>query len=122
MLKKALSTTLASLLILTTCFSQTTSTKLADTKPQPKLSYADFYNVEDAKVDFEKESYKVQTKKNNLSSTAKTALWVSLLAAGVIMVVVLATRKDTEKDNNSPCSLGISQVGVPCPPGCVCIQ
>ncbi len=122
MLKKTLSTTLASLLILTTCFAQTTSTKLADTKPQPKLSYADFYNVETAKVDFEKESYKVQTKKNNLSGATKTALWVSLLAAGVITVVVLATRKNEENNRNSPCSIGTAQVGVPCPPGCVCIQ
>ncbi len=118
MLKRFLSTALASLLILTTCFAQTTSTKLADTKPQPKLSYADFYNVEPVKVDFEKESYKVQTKKNNLSSAAKTALWVSLLAAGVITVVVLATRNNNES-NNSPCGAGIR---APCPPGCVCIQ
>lgn len=98
MLKKILSTALASLLILTTCFAQTTSTKFTDTKPQSKLSLADFQNVEPVKVDFEKESYKLQTKKNNFSGKAKTALWVSLLAAGVITVVVLATGKDEENN------------------------
>ena len=122
MLKKILSTALASLLILTTCFAQTTSTKFTDTKPQSKLSLTDFQNVEPVKVDFEKESYKLQTKKNNFSGKAKTALWVSLLAAGVITVVVLATGKNEENNRNSPCSIGTSQVGVPCPPGCVCIQ
>lgn len=115
MLKKALSTALASLLILTTCFAQTTSTGIVDTKTKPKLSLADFQNVEPVKVDFEKESYKSQTKKNNLSGAAKTALWVSLFVAGAIAVVVLTTRKD----NKNPCGAGI--IG-PCPPGCVCIQ
>ncbi|MEJ7699816.1 MAG: hypothetical protein WKF71_09265 [Pyrinomonadaceae bacterium] len=118
MLKKVLSTALTSLLVLTTCFAQTTSTKLKDSKTQPKLSRADFYNVEPVKIDYEKESYKSQTKKNNLSSGAKTALWISLLAAGVITVVVLATRNNNES-NNSPCGAGIR---APCPPGCVCLQ
>ncbi len=122
MLKKFFPTALASLLILTTCFAQTTPVKLTNVETQPKLSRADFYNIEPLKVDFEKELYKSQTKKNNLSSGAKTALWVSLLAAGVITVVVLTTRKNEENSRNAPCSIGTSQVGVPCPPGCVCIQ
>jgi len=111
-----------SLLILTTCFAQTTPVKLTNVETQPKLSQADFYNVEPVKVDFEEETYKSQTKKNNLSDRAKTALWVSLLAAGLITVVFLATRKNEEDKRNSPCSIGTSQVGVPCPPGCFCIQ
>jgi anaerobic C4-dicarboxylate transporter len=123
MLKKFFPTALASLLILTTCFAQTTPVKLTNVETQSKLSQADFYNVEPVKVDFEEETYKSQTKKNNLSGGAKTALWVSLFAAGIITVIVLATGKDKENNNrNSPCSISTSQVGVPCPPGCVCIQ
>ncbi len=106
------------MLILTLCFAQTTAVKFADTKTQSKLSRADLYNVEPAKVDFEKESYKLQIKKNKLSGAAKNALWISLLAAGVITVVILTTRKNNE-NNNSPCGVGIR---APCPPGCVCIQ
>ncbi len=120
MLKKILSAALVNLLILITCFAQTTSTNLADSKTQPKLTRADFDNVQPVKVDFEKELYKSQTKKNNFSSASKTALWIGLLAAGIVTVVVLATRNNEEI--NSPCSAGTAQIGVPCPPGCVCIQ
>lgn len=119
MLQKILSSVLASLLILTTCFAQTTSTKLADSKPLPKLTRDDFNNFEPVKVDFEKELYKAPTKKNNLSGGAKTALWIGVIAAGIITVVVLATRNNDRE--NSPCA-STAQVGVPCPPGCVCIQ
>lgn len=120
MLKKVLSVALISTVSFLTCFAQTASAPLPAAQ-QAKLTRADFYKIEPIKYDFEKESLKSQTKKNNLSGGAKTALWVSLFAAGVITVVVLATRNREER-NNSPCSPGAAQIGVPCPPGCVCIQ
>lgn len=121
MLKKVLSAALISTMSFLTCFAQTAPAPLADAKVQTKLTRADFYKIEPLKFDFEKESVKSQVKKNNLSGGAKTALWVALFAAGVATVVILATRKNNETEK-SPCSVGVSQVGVPCPPGCVCIQ
>jgi len=121
MLKKVLSIALVGALSFLTCFAQTASAPLpVAAETQTKLTRADFLRIEPLKYDFEKELFKSQTKKNNLSSGAKTALWVSLFAAGVITVVVLATRNRKER-SDSPCT-GTAQVGVPCPPGCVCIQ
>jgi anaerobic C4-dicarboxylate transporter len=118
MLKKVMSAALISVMSFLTCFAQTASAPLPVTQTQAKLIHADFYKIEPIKYDFEKESLKSQTKRNNLSSGAKTALWISLFAAGVITVVVLATRKNNE-NNNSPCGRGIT---TPCPPGCFCTQ
>ncbi len=117
MLKKVLSAALISVMTFLTCFAQTASAPLADAKTQTKLTRADFYRIEPLKFDLEKESVKTQTKKNNLSSGAKTALWVALFAAGIATVVILTTRKSNENDN-SPCGAGIR---APCPPGCQCI-
>jgi anaerobic C4-dicarboxylate transporter len=116
MLKKILSVMLICVLSFLTCFAQNASAPIAVTKKQSKLTAADFYKIEPVKFDFYKESLKTQTRKNNLSGGAKTALWVTLFAAGVVSVVVLTTRKNND-GNNSPCSAGI--IG-PCPPGCVC--
>jgi anaerobic C4-dicarboxylate transporter len=121
MLKKVLSAALIGTMSFLTCFAQTASAPLANSKTQTKLTRADFYKIEPLKFDFDKEAVKTQTRKNNLSSGAKTALWVALFAAGVATVVILATR-NKEESTNSPCGVGVSQVGVPCPPGCVCIQ
>ena len=120
MLKKVLSIALIGALSFLTCFAQTASAPLPATETQTKLTRADFLKIEPLKYDFEKGLFKSQPKKNNLSSGAKTALWISLFAAGVITVVVLATRNREER-RDSPCT-GTAQVGVPCPPGCVCIQ
>jgi len=87
-------------------------------KTASKFSRADFYKIESPKFDFEKALLKTQPKKNNFSGGAKTALWVALFAAGIVTVVVLATR-DKKENNNSPCGVGVT---TPCPPGCVCIQ
>ncbi len=118
MLKKVLSAAFICVFSFLTCFAQTASAP----QTQAKLNRADFYKIEPIKYDFEKESLKSQTGKNNFSRGAKTALWISLFAAGVATVVILATRNREEKRSNSPCSIGTAQVGVPCPPGCVCIQ
>ena len=117
MLKKILSTALVSLLFLTNCFAQTATAPVSDKKDQAKLSHTNFYKIEPIKFDFEKDSLKRQ-KKNNLSSGAKTALWIGLFAAGVITVVLLATTLGDDKKTNSPCT---AQITTPCPPGCVCI-
>lgn len=122
MLKKFLSASLITALSFLTCFAQTASAPPESVETQTKLTRADFYQpVTPLKFDFEKESVKSQIKKNNLSGGAKTALWVGLFAAGIVTVVILATR-DKKETRNSPCGVGVSQVGVPCPPGCVCIQ
>ena len=117
MLQKVLSAALICALSFLTCFAQNATAPATQT--QTKLSRAYLYNVKSSEVDFNKEIYKTQTKKNNLSSGAKTALWVGLFAAGVITVVFLATR-NYNNDKNSPCS-GTSIIG-PCPPGCYCTQ
>lgn len=118
MLKKVLSAALISVISFLTCFAQTASAPTSETKTQTKLTRADFYKFEPIKYDFEKESLKTQTKKNNLSSGAKTALWIGLFTAGIATVVILATRNRNER-SNSPCGAGVT---TPCPPGCVCIQ
>ncbi len=126
MLKKVLSAALITALSFLTCFAQNTSTPVSVTaKTQTKLKRADFFtpSAEPLEFNFEKELLKSRTKKNYLSGSAKTALWVSLFAAGVVTVIVLATRdKKDERSPNSPCGIRTSQIGVPCPPGCVCIQ
>ena len=114
MLQKVLSAALICVLSFLTCFAQSASAP----STQTKLTRAYLNNIKPSKVDFEKEVYKTQTKKSNLSSGAKTALWVGLFAAGVITVVYLATR-NYGNDRNSPCGVGVR---APCPPGCVCIQ
>jgi len=122
MLKKVLSSLLVGFLFSIGCFSQTASAPIAESPSQKRLSRADFVNSAPLIIDFEKESYKLPKKKNNLSGGAKTALWVGLIAAGVATVVILATTSGGDKEETrSPC-LGTAQVGVPCPPGCVCIQ
>ncbi len=117
MLQKVLSAALISVFSFLTCFAQTAPAPAAQT--QIKLTRTYISDFKPAEVNFEKEFYKTQTKKNNLSSGAKTALWVGLFAAGVITVVYLATRNHNNSNNNSPCSVGVR---APCPPGCVCIQ
>ncbi len=116
MLQKVLSAALVCVFSFLTCFAQTATAPATQTK----LSRAYLYDVKPVKIDFEKEMYKPQTKKNNLSGSAKTALWISLFAAGVITVVYLATRNSN--NNNSPCSSNGNSILAPCPPGCFCTQ
>lgn len=120
MLKKVLCCALISAMSFLTCFAQTVSSPPESVETQAKLTRADFYQpVTPVKFDFEKESVKSQTKKNNFSGGAKTALWVGLFAAGIVTVVFLATRNKDER--NPPCA-GTAIVGSPCPPCAVCIQ
>lgn len=124
MLKKVLSAALVCALSFLTCFAQTANAPRAGAteETKTKLARADFYKIEPLKLDFDKEALKSQPKKNNFSGGAKTALWIALFAAGIATVVILATR-DKKENNNSPCGgVSVSQIGVPCPPGCVCIQ
>jgi len=119
MLKKVLCCALISAMSFLTCFAQTSSAPPENAETQGKLTRAEFYKpFTPLKIDFEKESIKAQTKKNNFSDGAKTALWIGLFAAGVVTVVFLATR-DKKESSNSPCGIGVT---TPCPPGCVCIQ
>lgn len=61
----------------------------------------------------------MQVKGNNLSKGTKILIGVGIAAAAVgIIIAVLAGRN---KGNDSPC-VSSTQVGVPCPPGCVCTQ
>ena len=122
MLNKYLAALLVSVMSCLNCFGQVASPATGEkVNAEVKLSRAYFYKVESPKFDFEKESLKTQAKKNNFSGGAKTALIVGLFAAGVIAVVLLTTR-DKKETSSSPCGVGVSQVGIPCPPGCVCIQ
>lgn len=58
-------------------------------------------------------------KGNNFSTGAKIGLGLAIAAAVVVIIIANA------KSNNSPeqpsCAQ-TAQVGVPCPPGCVCVQ
>lgn len=99
----------------------------AENRLRPSLK--DFFAAEKNKVNadrpfteedvkkLEKESLNAQVKRSNLSSTAKIGIGAAI-AAGVILVILLATRGGD--DDESPCR----PVGImaPCPPGCVCTQ
>ncbi|HEX8175656.1 MAG TPA: hypothetical protein VF543_11110 [Pyrinomonadaceae bacterium] len=61
-----------------------------------------------------------QVKRYNLSTGAKIGIVVAVAAAVAIIIAAVRGRDDNNK-NGSPCTQP-AQVGVPCPPGCVCIQ
>ena len=64
-------------------------------------------------IDFEKlekNSVKQMSKRNNLSGSQKTFIWVGIGAAVAVTALILLTRK---KDEGKICFLG-----VPAPPGC----
>jgi hypothetical protein len=56
-------------------------------------------------------------KGHNFSTGAKIAIGVGIAAAIAIIVAVIANDDDDEPECTRP-----AQIGVPCPPGCVCIQ
>jgi hypothetical protein len=57
-------------------------------------------------------------KGNNFSTGAKIGIGIAIAAAVGIIIAVLAGRDD---DRDESCTR-TAQIGVPCPPGCVCIQ
>ncbi len=57
-------------------------------------------------------------KGNNFSTGAKIGIGVAIAAAIAIAVVVAGINDDEQEE--SPCTRP-AQIGVPCPPGCVCI-
>jgi len=59
-------------------------------------------------------------KGNNFSTGAKIGIGVAIAAAIGIIIAVLAGR-DKDRDETPSCTR-TAQIGVPCPPGCVCIQ
>ena len=59
-------------------------------------------------------------KGNNFSTGAKIGLGVAIAAAVVIIIVAMAN--DSNKRPDQPTCTQAAQVGVPCPPGCICIQ
>ena len=59
-------------------------------------------------------------KGNNLSTGAKIGIGVAIAAAVGIVAAVVAGR-DKDRDDEPSCTRP-AQVGVPCPPGCFCIQ
>lgn len=119
MWRKLTSLVLIGLFSLLTCQAQTVALPAAESRS--KLTRADFLKTEIVAPNYEKESFKPVKRKNKLSGTAKTALWIGLFAAGVVTVVVLAKTLGDDKETNSPCGVRTSQFGVRCPPGCVCI-
>jgi hypothetical protein len=60
-----------------------------------------------------------QVKRNNLSTEAKVGIAAAIVAA-VVIVIAVAKGRDNKNSNNSPCTQP-AQVGVPCPPGCICV-
>jgi len=58
-------------------------------------------------------------KGNNLSTGAKIGIGLAIAAAVGIIIAVVAGR---DKESTAPTCTQTSQVGVPCPAGCVCIQ
>jgi hypothetical protein len=61
-----------------------------------------------------------QVKKNGLSKGAKIGIGVAIAVAVGIIIAVVAGR-NRNSNNNEPSCVRTAQVGVPCPPGCVCI-
>ena len=62
-----------------------------------------------------------QVKRNNLSTGAKVGIGVAVAVAVGIIIGVVSGRSKEQTGNEPPCTQP-AQVGVPCPPGCVCIQ
>lgn len=60
-------------------------------------------------------------KGNNFSTGAKIGIGVAIAAAVAVIAAVLA-RDDDDVRADEPSCTRTTQVGVPCPPGCVCIQ
>jgi hypothetical protein len=58
-------------------------------------------------------------KGHNLSTGTKIGIGVAIAAAVAIIIAVV---KGRNKNENVPPCTRTAQVGVPCPPGCVCIQ
>jgi hypothetical protein len=58
-------------------------------------------------------------KGNNLSTGAKIGIGIAIAAAVGIVIAIVAGR-DNDDDDIPECT-SPAQVGVPCPPGCVCI-
>jgi hypothetical protein len=58
-------------------------------------------------------------KGNNLSTGAKIGIGVAIAAAVVVVIAIVAGRN---QNDDEPTCTRPAQVGVPCPPGCVCIQ
>jgi hypothetical protein len=61
-----------------------------------------------------------QVKRNNLSKGEKVGIGVAIGVGVGILIAVLAGR-NKNSDNNVPKCGQTQQVGVPCPPGCVCV-
>lgn len=59
-------------------------------------------------------------KGNNFSTGAKIGIGVGIAAAIAIIVAVVANGDDDNREESS-CTRP-AQIGVPCPPGCICIQ
>jgi hypothetical protein len=58
-------------------------------------------------------------KGNNFSTGAKIGLGLAI--AAVVVAIIVAKTSDS-KEPDQPSCVQPAQVGVPCPPGCVCIQ
>jgi hypothetical protein len=60
-------------------------------------------------------------KGHNLSKGASIGIGVAVAAAAGIAIAVAAGRNNNRVSNDSPCTRS-AQIGVPCPPGCICAQ
>ena len=82
---------------------------------------ADHFILKDAKTDVLTTISYLQVKqvsRNNLSTGAKIGIGVAIAATVGIITAVIGGRKN---DSDEPSCTRPAQVGVPCPPGCVCI-
>lgn len=59
-------------------------------------------------------------KGNNFSTGAKIGIGVGIAAA--IAVIAFVVTRDDDNDEDIPDCTRPAQIGVPCPPGCICIQ
>ncbi|MCA1557458.1 MAG: hypothetical protein LC731_02835 [Acidobacteria bacterium] len=62
-----------------------------------------------------------QVKRNNLSKGAKIGIGVAIAVGVGILIAAAASRNKEPEGSGNPC-VQPAQVGVPCPPGCICIQ
>jgi len=62
-----------------------------------------------------------QVKRSNFSKGAKIGIGVAA-AVAVGIIIAVAKSKTKEEPGDTPGCVQPAQVGVPCPPGCICIQ
>lgn len=81
---------------------------------------SEYFILDDAKLHRSSEIYYSEVKKvkqNHLSTGAKIGIGLGVAALAGIIIAIVSRGKKKEPD-----CIQTTQAGVPCPPGCVCIQ